>query len=117
MYHSVFLYIAICEACLTLLLSLNVFRIEHLELDIVEKLEKCIFGFIEPRIAIFTTPNSDFNVLLKGMQGKFRHYDHKFEWTRSEFRDWYVCLCCNKEMLFVLSLKIKNDQKFYFQDK
>lgn len=62
--------------------------IEHLELDIVEKLEKTIFGFIEPEIAIFTTPNSDFNVLLNGMQGKFRHWDHKFEWSRREFTDW-----------------------------
>lgn len=62
--------------------------IEHLEMDIVAKLERTIFGFIQPDIAIFTTPNSDFNVLLKGMLGKFRHYDHKFEWSRSEFSDW-----------------------------
>lgn len=63
--------------------------IEHLELDIVEKLEETIFGFIEPEIAIFTTPNSDFNVLLEGLEeGKFRHYDHKFEWSRKEFENW-----------------------------
>lgn len=71
-------------------LSILFSRIEHLELDIVEKLEKTIFGFIEPEIAIFTTPNSDFNVLLKGLDGKFRHYDHKFEWSRREFLEWYV---------------------------
>lgn len=66
-------------------------RIEHLEMDIVQKLEETIFGFIEPEIAIFTTPNSDFNVLLKGLEeGKFRHYDHKFEWSRREFKDWCV---------------------------
>lgn len=64
------------------------FRIEHLELDIVEKLEETIFGFIEPEVAIFTTPNSDFNVLLEGLEGKFRHWDHRFEWTRREFQDW-----------------------------
>ncbi|KAK3912606.1 Small RNA 2'-O-methyltransferase [Frankliniella fusca] len=62
--------------------------IEHLEMEIVGKLESTIFGFIQPEIAIFTTPNSDFNVLLKGMQGKFRHFDHKFEWSRQEFSDW-----------------------------
>ncbi|XP_034239184.1 uncharacterized protein LOC117644097 [Thrips palmi] len=62
--------------------------IEHLEMDIVEKLGETIFGFIEPEIAIFTTPNSDFNVLLNGLDGKFRHYDHKFEWSRKEFQDW-----------------------------
>lgn len=62
--------------------------IEHLELDIVQKMEETIFGFIKPAIAIFTTPNSDFNVLLTGLNGKYRHWDHKFEWSRAEFREW-----------------------------
>jgi hypothetical protein len=25
--------------------------------------------------------------------GKFRHYDHKFEWTREEFQDWCNNIC------------------------
>ncbi len=43
-----------------------------------------------------TTPNAEFNVLFPGFKG-FRHPDHKFEWSRAEFQDWYVgvgeCAC------------------------
>lgn len=46
-----------------------------------------IFHRIKPRLAIFTTPNSEFNVLFPTLVG-FRHDDHKFEWTRKEFYDW-----------------------------
>ena len=44
-----------------------------------------------------TTPNIEYNKIITENFGKdrrvgqFRHADHKFEWTRSEFRDW-----CNK---------------------
>lgn len=34
-----------------------------------------------------TTPNYEFNQLFPGSR-KFRHYDHKFEWTRQEFQTW-----------------------------
>lgn len=39
-----------------------------------------------------TTPNFEFNVLFPDFkQGvrKFRHPDHKFEWTRAEFEAWW----------------------------
>lgn len=35
-----------------------------------------------------TTPNSDFNTVFNLAPGKFRHWDHKFEWSRREFVDW-----------------------------
>ena len=37
---------------------------------------------------MFTTPNQEFNVLFPNFDGPFRHWDHKFEWTRSEFELW-----------------------------
>lgn len=60
--------------------------IEHLYKDVLEKVPETVFGFIKPRVAIFTTPNADFNILFK-LTG-FRHDDHKFEWTREEFQKW-----------------------------
>ncbi|XP_015113741.1 uncharacterized protein LOC107038909 isoform X2 [Diachasma alloeum] len=61
--------------------------IEHLYPETCINLPFNIFGFIQPKIAVFTTPNADFNVLFKGMNG-FRHWDHKFEWSREQFQDW-----------------------------
>lgn len=61
--------------------------IEHLFPDILDALPYNIFGFVQPKLAIFTTPNADFNVLFPNFKG-FRHDDHKFEWTRQQFEDW-----------------------------
>ncbi|XP_044019821.1 protein PFC0760c [Aphidius gifuensis] len=61
--------------------------IEHLYPDTLANLPANIFGFIKPQVAIITTPNAEFNVLFGRMEG-FRHWDHKFEWTRKEFEDW-----------------------------
>lgn len=36
-----------------------------------------------------TTPNSEYNVMWESLPaGEFRHNDHRFEWTRSEFQTW-----------------------------
>ncbi|XP_055939270.1 small RNA 2'-O-methyltransferase-like [Argiope bruennichi] len=61
--------------------------IEHLEPKYLEPLTANIFGFIRPKIAIFTTPNCEFNVLFPNLEG-FRHWDHKFEWDRKQFEEW-----------------------------
>ncbi|KFM69658.1 Small RNA 2'-O-methyltransferase, partial [Stegodyphus mimosarum] len=61
--------------------------IEHLEADDLLPLVSNIFGYIQPKIAIFTTPNCEFNVLFPSLTG-FRHWDHKFEWSRTEFKQW-----------------------------
>jgi hypothetical protein len=38
---------------------------------------------------IVTTPNVEHNVRYETLQaGQSRHRDHRFEWTRAEFRDW-----------------------------
>ncbi|KAI4501994.1 hypothetical protein M0802_002676 [Mischocyttarus mexicanus] len=60
--------------------------IEHLYPDTLTDLVYNIFGYIKPKLAIMTTPNAEFNVLFN-ISG-FRHYDHKFEWTREQFQDW-----------------------------
>ncbi|GAB0099169.1 Small RNA 2'-O-methyltransferase [Sergentomyia squamirostris] len=63
--------------------------IEHLYPAELERLPYNVFHLIRPQIAIFTTPNSDYNPLFATLPAeKFRHDDHKFEWSREEFRDW-----------------------------
>jgi hypothetical protein len=40
-------------------------------------------------VVVVTTPNREYNVKFDGLPaGQFRHRDHRFEWTRSEFEDW-----------------------------
>ncbi|XKL66715.1 hypothetical protein PGB90_010135 [Kerria lacca] len=60
--------------------------IEHLSPQEFELLPSVVFGFIKPKIVIFTTPNHDFNKLF--LKQGFRHSDHKFEFSRKEFQNW-----------------------------
>ena len=63
--------------------------IEHLELDRLPTLERVVFEFARPHTVIVTTPNRDYNALFADLTaGKWRHSDHRFEWTRAEFQAW-----------------------------
>ncbi|XP_029285557.1 small RNA 2'-O-methyltransferase isoform X2 [Cottoperca gobio] len=66
--------------------------IEHLTLADVELFSEVVFGYMTPVAVIISTPNSDFNPLLPGRVG-FRHSDHKFEWSRAEFKSWALKVC------------------------
>ena len=38
---------------------------------------------------IVTTPNVEYNALFETLPaGTLRHRDHRFEWTRAEFKAW-----------------------------
>lgn len=63
-------------------------RIEHLYLHELENFAEAIFGRLMPLIVVITTPNAEFNVMFSMANRKFRHPDHKFEWTRQEFENW-----------------------------
>lgn len=63
--------------------------IEHLEPDRLPALERVVFECARPGLVVVTTPNVEYNVRFPGMQpGQMRHADHRFEWTRAEFRAW-----------------------------
>uniref|UniRef100_A0A665VB25 Small RNA 2'-O-methyltransferase n=1 Tax=Echeneis naucrates TaxID=173247 RepID=A0A665VB25_ECHNA len=66
--------------------------IEHLTLADVKSFSEVVFGYMTPAVAIISTPNSEFNPLFPGLAG-FRHSDHKFEWSRAEFRTWALEVC------------------------
>ncbi|XP_007885491.1 small RNA 2'-O-methyltransferase [Callorhinchus milii] len=61
--------------------------IEHLDPPVLEKFPEVVFGYMNPAIVVVSTPNADFNPLLPGLMG-FRHWDHRFEWSREEFQAW-----------------------------
>ncbi len=63
--------------------------IEHLDPDRLDALGQVVFAHAAPRHVFVTTPNREYNVLFEGMKtGALRHGDHRFEWTRAEFREW-----------------------------
>jgi 3' terminal RNA ribose 2'-O-methyltransferase Hen1 len=63
--------------------------IEHMDLPRLDAFQRVLFEFAKPKLVIITTPNVEYNVLFENLpQGKFRHTDHRFEWTRNEFQDW-----------------------------
>ena len=63
--------------------------IEHLDPPRLSAFERVVFEFARPGAVVITTPNAEYNVKWETLPaGKFRHKDHRFEWTRPEFRNW-----------------------------
>ena len=63
--------------------------IEHLDEDRLKTFTRHVFGFLRPPALVITTPNREYNVNYPQLPvGEFRHADHRFEWNRSEFRQW-----------------------------
>jgi 3' terminal RNA ribose 2'-O-methyltransferase Hen1 len=63
--------------------------IEHLDQPRLAAFERVLFEFARPGAIVLTTPNAEYNVKFESLPaGKFRHRDHRFEWTRAEFQAW-----------------------------
>jgi 3' terminal RNA ribose 2'-O-methyltransferase Hen1 len=63
--------------------------IEHLDPPRLAAFERVAFEFARPGTVVVTTPNAEYNVRWASLPaGKFRHRDHRFEWTRAEFEGW-----------------------------
>ena len=63
--------------------------IEHLDPPRLAAFERVAFEFARPATVVVTTPNAEYNVRWATLPaGKFRHRDHRFEWTREEFESW-----------------------------
>jgi 3' terminal RNA ribose 2'-O-methyltransferase Hen1 len=63
--------------------------IEHLDAARLAAFERVLFEFAKPKFVVITTPNREYNVKWETLPaGRFRHRDHRFEWTRSEFQGW-----------------------------
>ena len=69
--------------------------IEHMDLGRLGVFETVVFGYAAPRTVVLTTPNREYNEVYglaadetSGKEERLRHGDHRFEWTRGEFREW-----------------------------
>ena len=63
--------------------------IEHLDPPRLAAFERVMFEHARPQKVIITTPNAEYNVRFETLPaGQFRHKDHRFEWTRAQFKTW-----------------------------
>ncbi|MBS1826503.1 MAG: 3' terminal RNA ribose 2'-O-methyltransferase Hen1 [Acidobacteria bacterium] len=63
--------------------------IEHMDAARLAALERVVFECAQPRMVVVTTPNAEYNARFETLpSGKFRHSDHRFEWSRAEFEHW-----------------------------
>ncbi|MFL6234446.1 MAG: 3' terminal RNA ribose 2'-O-methyltransferase Hen1 [Thermoanaerobaculia bacterium] len=67
--------------------------VEHLDPPRLAAFERVVFEFARPGTVVITTPNREYNVRWPALPaGRFRHRDHRFEWTRGEFHVWAVAV-------------------------
>jgi 3' terminal RNA ribose 2'-O-methyltransferase Hen1 len=63
--------------------------IEHVDPPRLGALEQTVFGAARPGTVVVTTPNAEHNIRFPDLRpGAMRHPDHRFEWTRPQFRGW-----------------------------
>ena len=63
--------------------------VEHLDPPRLAAFERVAFEFARPATVVLTTPNAEYNVRWPSLPaGRFRHRDHRFEWTRAQFEEW-----------------------------
>ncbi|GHO91312.1 3' terminal RNA ribose 2'-O-methyltransferase Hen1 [Reticulibacter mediterranei] len=63
--------------------------IEHLDPPRLSAFERVIFECARPGMVVVTTPNAEYNVNYATLpEGRLRHADHRFEWSRAEFQTW-----------------------------
>jgi len=66
--------------------------VEHFDRPRLAAFERVVFECARPPTVILTTPNREYNVMWelgeKDGESKLRHGDHRFEWTRDEFKGW-----------------------------
>jgi 3' terminal RNA ribose 2'-O-methyltransferase Hen1 len=67
--------------------------IEHLDAPRLAAFERVLFEHAKPGTVVVTTPNAEYNVRFPTLPaGRFRHKDHRFEWTRPEFQRWATAI-------------------------
>jgi 3' terminal RNA ribose 2'-O-methyltransferase Hen1 len=63
--------------------------VEHLDSARLAAFERVLFEQARPATVVATTPNREYNSKFETLPAdSFRHKDHRFEWTREEFRAW-----------------------------
>ncbi|MFF2588046.1 3' terminal RNA ribose 2'-O-methyltransferase Hen1 [Peribacillus butanolivorans] len=76
--------------------------IEHIDEYRLPKVLDTILHNYQPNALIITTPNREYNEVYD-KEDVLRHNDHRFEWTRAEFRQW----CTERNHRDIYSLKFE----------
>ncbi|WP_427137686.1 3' terminal RNA ribose 2'-O-methyltransferase Hen1 [Psychrobacillus psychrodurans] len=85
--------------------------IEHIDEERLPKAMDLILEQYYPSSIIITTPNKEYNHVYE-MTESLRHNDHRFEWSREEFKEW--CLRMNHSERYVLTFEgIGNEDETY----
>ncbi|MDP1510031.1 3' terminal RNA ribose 2'-O-methyltransferase Hen1 [Paenibacillus sp. CMAA1739] len=61
--------------------------IEHVDEHRLNRVMNTIVTEYQPGVLIVTTPNREYNEVYRMDQQELRHSDHRFEWSRNEFRE------------------------------
>jgi 3' terminal RNA ribose 2'-O-methyltransferase Hen1 len=68
--------------------------VEHIDPERLPAFEEAVFRTAHPGTVVLTTPNRDYNGRFATLAaGTMRHPDHRFEWSRDEFRAWANGVC------------------------
>ena len=68
--------------------------IEHIDPQRIPAFERVLCEFAAPATVVVTTPNKEYNAHYQWLSaGNLRHDDHRFEWSRNEFRQWTEHVC------------------------
>ena len=63
--------------------------VEHVDPERLPAFERAVFADARPGTVVLTTPNREWNATIPALaDGRLRHRDHRFEWTRAEFAAW-----------------------------
>ncbi|KXS22323.1 hypothetical protein M427DRAFT_50656 [Gonapodya prolifera JEL478] len=77
--------------------------IEHLDPPALNALPHVVLSIYGPKIWFVSTPNKEYNALFPDYVDEFvRDADHRFEYTRSEFRSWVLSVAQSNGYLAAL---------------
>jgi 3' terminal RNA ribose 2'-O-methyltransferase Hen1 len=63
--------------------------VEHMDPPRLAAFERVLWEHARPGVIVLTTPNAEYNVRWPSLPaGRYRHRDHRFEWTRAELQAW-----------------------------
>jgi len=78
--------------------------VEHLDPPRLAAFERMLFATARPATVVLSTPNAEYNVRWEALPaGRLRHPDHRFEWTRAEFRGWAEAVAARHGYAFRLA--------------
>lgn len=73
--------------------------IEHINEERLPQMMQLVTEMYAPKNIIVSTPNAEYNTVYA--LGDLRHDDHRFEWTRQQFRDWCEMVAPQYELQYV----------------